>query len=255
MASRFIWYELITSDLDAAIAFYGKVVGWSVQPGTTPGMDYRMIHAGEKAVGGMMAMPEMADASGMRPGWFAYVDVPDVDAGVRAFETAGGKVLWPANDLPEVGRMAMVSDPQGAPLYLMTPLRPADAGSEPFDPKTEGHCGWNEYHARDAAAALDFYAGHLGWQKSAAMDMGEMGVYQTFTADGVQTGGIMNNPHAPPSWLFYFNTGDIDAAAGRIEKAGGAIQLPPMQVPGGQWALVARDPQDAMFGLLGTRPE
>lgn len=252
MAGHFIWYELNTSDLDAAIAFYGKVVGWTVQAGTTPGMDYRMIHAGEKQVGGMMTQPEEAKAMGAPPAWLTYVSVPDVDAEVSAFEAAGGKVLWPANDLAGVGRMAMVADPQGAAIYVMTPATSEESGA--FDRQAEGHCGWNEYHARDAAAAFDFYAGRLGWQKSDAMDMGEMGVYQTFTVDGAQTGGMMNDPQVPPSWLFYFNVGDIDAAVLRITKGGGAIQLPPMQVPGGQWAVVARDPQGAMFGLLGTRP-
>ena len=105
----------------------------------------------------------------------------------------------------------------------------------------------------DAVAAFDFYAGRMGWEKSEAMDMGPMGVYQTFTADGVQTGGMMNNPLPKQAWLFYFNTGDIDAAVDRITKGGGAIQVPPMHVPGGMWAIVARDPQGAVFGLLGSR--
>lgn len=252
MAGHFIWYELITSDIDAAIAFYGDVIGWSVVAGTTPGMDYRMIHAGDTAVGGVMAMPETANAEGMKPGWLTYLSVPDVDAELEAFEAAGGKTAWPANDLPGVGRMAMAVDPQGALVYLMTPAMKAE--NDPFDRQAKGHCGWNEYHASDAAAAYDFYAGRMGWQKADAMDMGPMGVYQTFTADGALTGGMMNNPPLSPTWLFYFNTGDIDDAVDRITRGGGTVQLTPMQVPGGQWAVTARDPQGVMFGLLGTRP-
>ncbi len=255
MASHFIWYELITSDIDAAIRFYGEVVGWTVTPGQNPGMDYRMIGAGDgKDIGGMMPLPGDAKKMGMQPAWFGYVDVPDVDKEVSAFEAAGGKVAWPANDIPDVGRMAMVSDPQGALIYVMTPIPPADGKkSEAYSPGVEGHCGWNEYHARDWAAAFDFYAGRMGWEKGTSMDMGPMGTYQVFDADGAQTGGMMNNPMPQQAWLFYFNTGDIDAAVARITGAGGAIQLPPMQVPGGQWAVVARDPQGAMFGLLGGR--
>ena len=251
MAGHFIWYELMTSDLDAAIAFYGDVVGWSVVAGTTPGMDYRMIHAGDKAIGGTMALPETTNAAGMKPGWFTYLGVPDVDAELLAFEAAGGKVLWPANDIPGVGRFAMVADPQGAAIYVMTPATGGESGA--FDRQAEGHCGWNEYHAHDAAAAYDFYAGRMGWQKSDAVDMGPMGIYQTFTADGALTGGMMNNPPVATAWLFYFNTGDIDAAVERITRGGGVIQLTPMPVPGGQWAVTARDPQGVIFGLLGTR--
>lgn len=260
MAAHFIWYELTTSDLDAAIAFYGDVIGWTVTPSGAPGMDYRLIHAprsgdaGGKDVGGMMALPAEAKAMGMPPAWVGYVDVADVDAEVLAFEAAGGKVAWPANDLPEVGRMAMLVDPQGAMIYVMTPLPRTDGQrSEAYSPGTPGHAGWNEYHARDWAAAFDFYAGRMGWEKGASMDMGPMGTYQVFEADGVRMGGMMNNPLPQQAWLFYFMTGDIDAAVARITAGGGAIQLPPMEVPGGMWAVVARDPQGAMFGLLGDR--
>ncbi len=247
MASHFIWYELMTSDLDAAIAFYSRVVGWDVRPGDNPGMDYRMIHAGETAVGGMMAAPD----AHMPSAWAGYINVADVDAEVSAFEAAGGKVCWPANTLEGVGRMAMVADPQGAVIYVMTPAMEGESDAFGTVP---GHCGWNEYHARDWQAAFDFYAGRFGWEKDTAMDMGAMGTYQTFKADGVRTGGMMNTPMPQKTWLFYFNVGNIDEAQERVTKGGGAIQLPPMEVPGGQWALVAKDPQGAMFGLLGSRP-
>ena len=247
MASHFIWYELLTSDLDAAIAFYGDVVGWTVAPSQTPGMDYRMIKAGDTDIGGMMAVPD----AGMPPGWFGYVNVADVDAEVSAFEAAGGKVMWPANDLEGVGRMAMVGDPQGAAIYVMKPSMTGESLS--FSRTAAGHCGWNEYHATDNLSALDFYAGRLGWEKSRSMDMGPSGTYEVFSSDGVDIGGMLNNPLPQQAWLFYFNVGDIDAAVERVTKGGGAIQLPPMEVPGGQWATVARDPQGAMFGLLGSR--
>ena len=251
MAAHFIWYELTTSDLDAAIAFYGAVVGWTVKTSGTPGMDYRLVGAPDgQDVGGMMVSP----AAGMPPAWIGYVDVLNVDDESAAFEAAGGKVAWPANDIPGIGRMALLADPQGALIYVMTPL-PRDDGvrSEAYSPGVAGHCGWNEYHARDWAAAFDFYAGRMGWEKGVAMDMGPMGTYQVFNADGVQTGGMMNNPLPQQAWLFYFMTGDIDDAVARVTAAGGAIQLPPMEVPGGMWAIVARDPQGAMFGLLGSR--
>lgn len=248
MASHFIWYELITSDLEAAIDFYSHVVGWTVRRSETPGMDYRLIEAPDGAVGGMMAAPDGGD---MPPSWFGYVDVADVDAELTAFEAAGGQVLWPANDIAQVGRMAMAADPQGAALYVMTPT--GEDVSQPFKPGAQGHCGWNEYHARDWEAAFAFYAERFGWVKEQAMDMGPAGIYQTFTADEAQTGGMMNNPLPRQAWLFYFIVGDIDEAVARLNAKGGAVQMGPMQVPGGQWAVVGHDPQGAMFGLLGTR--
>ncbi len=248
MNSHFIWYELITSDLEAATGFYNDVVGWSVLPSQTPGMDYRRIMVGAEGVGGMMKAPD----SGMPPAWFGYVNVADVDAEVTAFEAAGGKVLWPANEDAGVGRMAMVADPQGAAIYVMTPT--GEGESRAFKPDAPGHCGWNEYHATDWERAFDFYAGRFGWIKDQAVEMGPAGIYQTFTADEVLTGGMMNNPLPQQAWLFYFNVGDIDAAVERLTSKGGTIQVPQMEVPGGKWVIVARDPQGAMFGLLGSRP-
>ncbi len=252
MTSHFIWYELITSDLDAAIAFYGKVLDWTVNKSPSPGMDYRLIHAPDQpaegaGIGGMMKTPDDA----MPSAWVGYINVADVDAEAAAFEAAGGKTLWPANDIPGVGRLAMLADPQGAAIYVMTPT--GEGESPAYKPGVAGHGGWNEYHATDWEAAFDFYAGRFGWTKDQEMDMGAMGTYLTFKANDVLTGGMMNNPLPQQAWLFYFMTGDIDAAVTRITEAGGAIQLPPMNVPGGMWAIVARDPQGAMFGLLGSR--
>ncbi|ESQ90163.1 hypothetical protein ABAC460_10455 [Asticcacaulis sp. AC460] len=250
--SHFIWYELITSDLDAGIDFYSQIIGWTVTKSDTPGMDYRIINAGDAQVGGMMKAPDGA----MPPAWFGYLNVDDVDAQIRAFEAAGGKTYMPATDIP-VGRIAMVADPQGAAIYVMTPTSEGESTAySPTDgekPGLAGHCGWNEYHAKDWEAAFAFYADRFGFAKDTAMDMGAMGIYQTFIADGARGGGMMNNPLPQQAWLFYFNVGDIDAAVARLEALGGKIQLPPMQVPGGQWAVVAIDPQGAMFGLLGTR--
>ncbi|MGZ3305107.1 MAG: VOC family protein, partial [Asticcacaulis sp.] len=150
-AGRFIWYELLTSDLDAAIAYYGDVIGWNVVKSRTPGMDYRMINAGEVSVGGMMTSP----GSDMPSAWVGYVNVDDVDQTLTAIEATGGKVAWPANTLPGVGRIAMIADPQGAMIYVMAPS--GEGESTAFSETMPGHCGWNEYHARDWQAAFDFY--------------------------------------------------------------------------------------------------
>ncbi len=247
MGSHFIWYELITSDLDAGIDFYSHVIGWTVSKSETPGMDYRMINAPDAQIGGMMKTP---DGAAMPPAWFGYVSVEDVDAQIAAFEAAGGQTCMPATDI-SVGRIALLADPQGAAIYVMTPI--GEGQSTAYAPGVLGHCGWNEYHARDWEAAFAFYADRFGFEKASSMDMGPMGTYQTFNANGVWSGGMMNNPLPRQAWLYYFTVGDIDAAVTRIGEKGGVIQVPPMQVPGGQWALAARDPQGAMFGLLGTR--
>ncbi len=96
--SPFIWYELMTTDPTAASAFYGAVVGWTVTDSGQPGMDYRIIQAGSSGIGGVLTLPP--NATGMEPGWFGYVAVPDVDATIAAVTQSGGSLCMPATDIP-----------------------------------------------------------------------------------------------------------------------------------------------------------
>jgi predicted enzyme related to lactoylglutathione lyase len=211
-----------------------------------------VLKAGERGIGGLMTIPEDAVRMGMRPNWVGYIFSADVDETTRSIAAAGGKVYRQPADIPSVGRFSVVTDPQGAMFMLIAP----EGEDQPkVAPGTEGHVGWRELYANDWTSAFDFYAATFGWTKGEAMDMGPMGVYQLFEVDGEQTGGMMNKPAAipHPMWLFYFNVGDIDAAAGRVGSAGGQVLNGPMEVPGGSWIVQCADPQGAMFALAGKR--
>lgn len=252
-ASRFIWYELSTNDKAAASAFYTEVVGWTMQDSQTPGMDYSLWLAGENMVGGMMTIPPEAAAMGMRPTWLGYLNVADVDQSVARITTKGGRLLFGPIDVPNVGRFATVADPQGAAFYVMTPGMEGESTS--FAHGKPGHIGWNELLAQDGEAAFAFYSEEFGWQKSDAIDMGPMGVYQLFKSGEVVIGGMMTNTNAPqPFWNFYFNVAEINAAKARVEAAGGKVLHGPMQVPGGQFVLQAMDTEGAVFGLVAPAP-
>ncbi len=245
-AHGFIWYELITSDLDAASRFYGEVVGWSVLPSANPSMDYRLWSMAGQSIGGLIGLP----APGMAPAWLGYVNVDAVDASVARMVAAGGSVLLAANDIAAVGRIAMIADPQGAALYVMTPL--GEGPSPAFAPGITGHGGWHELHTSDWQAALAFYSAEFGWGQTQAMDMGPMGIYLLFNNGGDAIGGMMNNPQVPhPAWLYYFCVDNINSAQARVVAAGGAVLNAPHEVPGGAWIFQAQDPQGAMFALVG----
>lgn len=253
MASTFIWYELLTSDPDAAERFYGSVLGWSARDSGQAGMDYRFLSINGVAVGGLMALPEAAAAAGMRPGWLGYIGVADVDQCVAGTLAAGGAVQMPATDVPGVGRMAMVADPQGASFYVMAPIATGPATS--FAPGKPGHGGWHELHTTDWQAALAFYGKQFGWRRVHALDMGPMGTYLQFNfGSGDMVGGMMNDANAPrPHWVYCFNVADIDAAHQRLTANGGQALAGPHHVPTGDWIVHARDPQGAVFVLLGPR--
>jgi predicted enzyme related to lactoylglutathione lyase len=247
---RFVWYELMTTDPEAAKSFYGKVVGWGAQDAGIPGVAYTLLKLGAASIGGLMALPEEARRAGAPPSWIGYVGVDDVDAVVDRIKQLGGRVSVPPSDIPDVGRFAVVSDPQQAMFALFKPLRPA--ADQPPAPGTPGTIGWHELMAVDWEKAFAFYSGLFGWQKAEAVDMGAMGKYQLFSTGGHPIGGMFNKPAAVPApfWLYYINVDDIDAAVERVKAGGGQIVNSPMEVPGGSWIVQCTDPQRAMFALV-----
>ncbi len=248
----FVWYELMSTDVTAAKAFYGKAVGWTAQDVPMAGMPYTLLCAGSAQVGGMMTLPPEARGAGMQPCWVGYVGVPDVDRAVSTLEGLGGKVYRPPADIPTVGRFAVAADGQGAGFNLFAPL----AGqSRPPDSTAAGHIGWRELHTTDWPKAFDFYSAMFGWTRGDAVDMGPMGTYQLFSIHEQPAGGMFNSPAAKPvsHWLYYFIVDDIDTAGKRVGDGGGALTQGPTQVPGGSWIVQARDPQGAVFALVGPR--
>ena len=256
----FIWYELMTTDPQGATAFYGDVVGWKVIGGgpQPSGVDYRQIVRSDgAAAGGMLALSEQMQAGGARPCWLGYIHVADVDNAVEGIVADGGKVLMPKTSIG-VGSFALVTDPQGVPFYVMSPIPPAhdpDATSDVFSPTKAQHVRWNELMTTDADAALAFYQRHFGWGQEGAMDMGSLGSYRFLQCGGVTIGALMQKtPQAPfPFWTYYIGVDDIGRAAAAIEAGGGKIIHGPHEIPGGEFSLSGIDPQGAPFGLVGPK--
>ncbi len=246
-SSKFVWYDLMTTDTKAAAAFYHDVVGWEASDSHLPGHAYTYLSAGPTMVGGLMELP----APGIPPGWIGYIGVDDVDGYTARAAEAGASVHVPPRDIPQVGRFSMVADPQGAMFYLFKALNAPPDG--PF-PGGLGHICWHELSAPDVEADFAFYSGLFGWAKGGSHDMGAMGTYQMFTAGGTTIGGMVNAPPGGPaaSWLYYFSVDAVDAAAKRVTEAGGKVLHGPVPVPGGFIAVCA-DPHGAMFGLASMQ--
>ncbi|PVX29634.1 VOC family protein [Sphingomonas pokkalii] len=247
----FLWYELMTRDAARASAFYGSVVGWQVADAPPGGPEYRMIAAPDGNAGGMLQLDNAMLAAGAKPTWLVYFAADDVDASVAAITAAGGTVLVPAWDAAGVGRIAMVTDPQGIPFYVMRGAT-EDATSTVFQRNGLGHVGWNELLTPDAEAALGFYHRQFGLTRLGGMPMGEMGEYSFIGREAdAPVGAIMRSPPgAAPGWSFYFRVDDVDAAKDRVTAGGGTIVMEPMDVPGGERVLQAADPDGALFGLV-----
>ncbi len=249
----FVWYELLTSDADAAQEFYGALLGWTFE--TREDMDYRMVAGSDGGVGGFMPITDEMKANGAQPAWLGYIAVDDVDASAAAIKDAGGAVHMEPWDIEGVGRMAFVADPQGAMFYIMNGSSDEKSGAfADTDPKV-GHCAWNELATADQSGAVDFYTDKFGWEQKEEMDMGPMGTYQFFHHGPGMIGAVMTKPDEMPmsAWTYYFRVADIDTAVETITSKGGQITLEPTEIPGGEFQLNGVDPQGAHFAVIGKR--
>ena len=249
---RFLWYELLTTDVEAAKAFYTKVVGWGTRDASMPGMAYSLFIAADAMIGGAMNLPPDVAGADATPRWIGYVGVDDVDAAADRVGQLGGAIRTPPTDVANISRFAIVADPQMASLAL---IKGRQSGQrEPAALRARGRVGWHELLTTDCEQALAFYRELLGWQKDIAYP-DATGTYQQFSAGGEAIGGLLTKPPNFPTsfWLYYFNVGDIDAAAQRVTAGGGQILNGPIEALNGSWTLQCLDPQGAAFALIGKR--
>jgi hypothetical protein len=245
---RFVWYEDLAKDPKAAIDFYTNVVGWKTQPFAEGGGDYVMWVGSQGPLGGVMKMPDEAARMGISPHWMAHVQVDNVDATVALAKKLGGKVHKEPADIPTVGRFAVIGDPQGAFISIFTPTSPMTL----HDPSKAGEFCWNELMTSDSLAAFNFYSRLFGWKILQEMDMGPMGTYRVFGIGDKQMGGMMTTPKGsplPPTWIYYAETSDLDAALARAKERGATVMNGPTDVPGGGRIVQLIDPQGAAFAL------
>jgi predicted enzyme related to lactoylglutathione lyase len=236
----------MTVDPAAAGPFYTKVVGWKSEPWASE-PTYTIFSGSAGPAAGMSPLPEVNRAQGARGAWMTFIGAEDVDAAVSQAEKLGAKVLRPASDMKEIGRIAIMADPHGASFGLFKPLQ----SSAPKGPPQPGELAWHELSTPDPEAALKFYQELFGWQLIHKMDMGATGFYYIFGSEGVQRGGMYkpSHPTPGPAWLAYASVPDADKAAAAATKAGGHVLNGPMDVPGGGRIAQLSDPHGVPFAV------
>ena len=248
----FVWHDLMTTDVEAAKTFYAQVIGWNMQCFSTDN-PYTVLSAGSVGMGGIMPIPPDAAQRGAPPCWQGYIGVDDVDRMAERIAAAGGSIHGAPADIPNVGRFAVVADPQGAVFII---FRPHSGEAMPqAAPGTTGLVGWNELMAADGSQAFEWYAALFGWTQAREMDMGPMGVYRIFATGGDPVGGMMTKmPEMPvPFWAYYFNVPALDEAIARTVKAGGKLMHGPQEVPGPMFIANCQDPQGAWFSMVAPQ--
>jgi hypothetical protein len=215
------------------------------------GEPYHMFANGEVPFAGLQPMPEGAEAP---PNWLGYIGTPDVKATTELAESLGATVFVRLMEIPTVGTMSVLADPQGAMFAAYTPATAADC---PVMPAGIGEFAWHELATTDIDAAFAFYQRLFGWEKHEVHDMGHMGLYMEYGVPGLSLGGIYTKPAempGPPSWLYYVRVPDLDAGVERVKAQGGSVILEPIDVPGGDRVAVFADPQGAAFAFYWKKP-
>jgi uncharacterized protein len=235
---KFVWHDHVSTDAEAARKFYTELFGWEIELFKTPEGEYPMIKAGGQTHGGFGPGQE-----GAPPHWIGHVLVEDADETAAKAEAAGAKVLFPAMDVPDVGRIIVIADPQGAAISIF-----ARSGE---GTGSQGTFVWDELMTSNIDATKSFYTEVFGWT-TRELDMGDAGSYTIFaTAGGDEiAGGMSIQPgmQASPHWLPYIATDDIEKTVARARELGGTALVESMDVPEGRIA-VLKDPIGATFGI------
>lgn len=250
--AKFVWYDLMTTDPAAAVAFYTETIGWKTMPFEGGDKPYTMFAVGDAPVGGVMELAEEAKKMGAPPHWLGYIHTDDIDAAATRVDKSGGQVLHTMS-VPTVGRIGIFKDPQGVVIAGFTP-----EGKMPgrWDEETKpGDCAWHELTTSDMNEGFDFYASVFGWEKTESMDMGPMGLYQMFGKGGKSYGGMMRRPDEVPvsAWNYYFHVDGLDAAVKRCTDRGAKAAIEAMDIPGGEVIAMLMDPQNASFALHAAK--
>jgi predicted enzyme related to lactoylglutathione lyase len=248
------WTELCSTDPDASARFYARLLGWERRPQElTHGartLEYSLFTHGERNVAGMHAMVGAQRKRGTRPHWLCHVFIEDLVAGMERARSRGGHLLSEPLDVLELGRLALLRDPQGALFGLWEPRQ---LGSE-FQTRGELGCAsWFEHVSADARAAAQFYAELCGWS---APEPRADEPLRTLEHAGEPLAGMRSidslGARLAPQWLPYFRVANCDETCGQLESLRASVLLPPAERAPARRGAVALDPTGAPVGLLSS---
>lgn len=239
---KFVWHEHVSSDPKQAEDFYTRLFGWGTEVFKPAEADYVMISSGGEGHGGFSKAMEGAPP----PHWLSHVAVENLEDTIETAQRGGGRLAAGPFDMSEVGRFAIIADPQGAYVSLYQP--------ESDGPGPEGVFVWDELGTTDVDGAQRFYEQVFGWTTT---EMGpEYGGYRIFNCGETGIAGLMTlaDDSTPAHWQPYIAVDDPDRTTAKATELGGSALMEPMDVPNVGRIAVLRDPQGAVFGVIKPDP-
>jgi predicted enzyme related to lactoylglutathione lyase len=249
LPGKVVWRDLLTTDLPAAQRFYGDLFGWRFTDGGTEG--YVVATLDGRRVAGLASADEVEGGVNVSQ-WISSVSSADVDEDTNRAAALGATIHRTPRDVGERGRLAVLSDPQGALFALVrTP-----AGDPLDDEPTLNEWLWTELWTRDVEAASRFYGEVLGYRRTTLENEVLSRGYVAFERDGNPRAGVIEYQveGVRPSWLPYVRVADARATARRAEELGGRVLIPPSDdLRDGTVALIA-DPSGGAVAVQEWTP-
>jgi uncharacterized protein len=250
----FGWWELGTTDVEGAKAFYGAVFGWTYFDAPMEGNDfvYTTFLRDGKSVGACYKMMAEQVSQGIPPHWLSYVNVVNCDEATAKAQTGGGTVLAPPMDVMDFVRISVVMDPTGATFGILQPK--AHTGAQLIN--EVGSFCWTELATKNVEAAKTFYSSVFNWNPETS-DFNGMQYTQFKNGDKTAGGCMEITPEwgeMPSHWAAYVNVENCDATAAKVTDNGGTIVVPPQDIPTVGRFCIARDPQGAHVCFIQLLP-
>jgi uncharacterized protein len=246
----FCWAELATTDLAGAKSFYAEVFDLAAEETEIPGGVYVRFQRDGKDVAGLAEQQPQEREQGIPPHWNTYINVDDVDRMAKEAEALGATIVAPAFDVLESGRMAVVTDPTGAPISFWQAKD--HIGAQVY--AEDGTIGWFELMTHDQTRAVEFYSALFGYGVEEFPSAS--GPYMVLKHKGENAAGIMTapEPSVPPSWTPYFQVGDADATFEKATRRGASVMMPVTVAEGvGRFSWIT-DPQGAVIAFIQPEP-
>lgn len=250
-AGTFNWVDLMAHDMKAAGEFYADLFGWEVvDQDTGGGPPYAMFMKDGESIAGMGQTSEEMKAQGVPPMWNSYIAVDDAEAAAKRAEELGGKSMFPVMQVMDSGKMAFLTDAEGAMFGIWEAQNHIGATlvNEP------GSFCWNELNTWDLEKAKSFYGELFGWSFD-KLENPSTEMYSFKNRDKENGTLFKMTEHmkgAPPAWVVYFAVEDCDATVAKILEKGGRVFMPAMDIEPGRFSIVA-DPWGAVLSVIQLR--
>jgi uncharacterized protein len=248
----FCWAELATTNVQGAKSFYTEVFGLGAEEAEIPGGVYVRFQQDGKDVAGLAEQQPHEREQGIPPHWNTYINVDDAEVTAKEAEKLGATIVAPAFDVLDSGRMAVVTDPTGAPIGFWQAKD--HIGAQVY--AEDGTIGWFELMTHDQKRAVEFYSKLFGYGIDEYPNPSSSGPYMVLTHKGENAVGIMSapDPNIPSSWTPYFQVADAEGMLEKATKLGATPMVELTEAEGVGWFVWIRDPQGAVIAFIQPVP-